>query len=325
MPTDTGRLSGLGELGFLARLRELSPRVREVELGIGDDCAIVRVGRRRLLLTTDALVEGVHFRWPWDDAAGHGRRAFAVNASDIAAMGGTPTFALLSLTVPRRARIADLTGIVRGFSAAARASGCALVGGNLSAGPGWNISVTLIGKVRGEPLRRDRARPGDVLCVSGRVGAAAYSREILLGKRRGDARETRAFRRPMPRLLVGEALSRRRLASAAIDVSDGLLQDLGHLCRASRVAALVDLEHIPYAPPLRRLPARERQRLALGGGEDYELLFTVPPRRARRLKALGGVAITAIGEIDAGSGVRLREQDGTTRSAYLTGFDHFRR
>jgi thiamine-monophosphate kinase len=326
LPTEARRrLSELGELGFLEGLRRLSPAGRDVELGIGDDCAIVRSGRRRLLLTTDALVEGVHFRWDWDGAAGHGRRAFAVNASDIAAMAGRPRFALLSLIVPRRASAADLRGLVRGFSAAARAGGCALVGGNLSAGPCWTVSVSLIGDAPNEPLRRDGARPGDLLYVSGRIGAAAYAREILLGRRRGRASETRAFRRPVPRLALGAALSRRGAASAAIDVSDGLLQDLAHVCRASGVAAIVDVQRIPYAPALRRLPARERRRLALQGGEDYELLFTVPPRSVRRVAARAGVDVTAIGRIVAGSGVRVREEDGTVLVADTRGFDHFRR
>src|SRR5436309_13751887 len=131
------RVSEIGEFGFLERLRSLRIPRRDVELGIGDDCAVVRAGRRRLLLTTDALVENVHFRWAWATPAGLGERSFVVNASDIAAMGGAPRFALLSIVAPSTARVERLEGIVRGFAVAARQSGCALVGGNLSAGPRW--------------------------------------------------------------------------------------------------------------------------------------------------------------------------------------------
>src|SRR2546423_5263566 len=161
------RLSELGEFGFIERLRRLERRHPAVDVGIGDDCAVVRVGRRRVLLTTDALVEGVHFRWSWDRPAGLGRRAFLVNASDIAAMGGTPRFALLSLAAPRSATAADLGALVRGFAAAARENACVLVGGNLSASRRWVLSATLVGEPCGEPLRRSGARVGDGLWVSG--------------------------------------------------------------------------------------------------------------------------------------------------------------
>jgi len=314
-----------GEFAFIERLRALPRGNRDVELGIGDDCAIVRAGGRRLLLTTDALVEDVHFRWSWDGPAGLGRRAFAVNASDIAAMGGMPRFALLSLIVPKRAALSDASRLVRGFTTAARASGCALVGGNLSAGMRWTVSVTLVGEPCGAPLRRSGARAGDLVYVSGHVGAAAFAREILLGRRRGRASQTGAFRRPVPRLELGAALARARAATAAIDVSDGLLQDLGHLCRASRVGAVVEADRLPYAPALRRLPRGKRLELALGGGEDYELVFTVPAGRTKRLPSLPGVPVTAIGRIVPGSGIRVRDSSGETLEVSSRGFDHFRR
>ena len=326
MATDAGgRLSELGEFAFLERLRALPSPDRDVDLGIGDDCAIVRAGGRRWLLTTDALVEGVHFRWRWDDPAGHGRRAFAVNASDIAAMGGRPRFALLSLVAPKRASVTDLHALVRGFAAAARGAGCALVGGNLSGGPCWTISATLVGEPCGIALRRSGARAGDLLYVSGRLGAAAYAREILLGRRRGSGNRTAAFRRPIPRLALGCALARARAATAAIDVSDGLLQDLGHLCRASRVGAIVDADRLPLASALRALSKRARLRLAFAGGEDYELLFTVPASGARRLPRSPGVRLTAIGTVVPGSAIRVREASGEIRAVDTRGFDHFRR
>jgi len=302
-------VAAVGELGLLARLRGLDRRHPGVEVGIGDDAAVVRCGGRRLLLTTDSLVEGVHFRWIWDGPEGHGRRAFAVNASDVAAMGGRPLFVLLSLGVPAAAAADDVERVARGVSKAARRSGCALVG-----------------EPCGEPILRSGARAGDLVYVSGTLGGAAFGREVLLGRRRGSARSTLAFRSPPSRLALGAALGRSGIASAAIDVSDGLLQDLGHVCRASRVGAVVEPDRLPYAPPLSKLPAAERLAMAVAGGEDYELAFTVPAEREPRLaRLLARFPVTRIGRIVRGSGVRLAgEVSAAYRSLAAHGFDHFR-
>ncbi|MBI2963174.1 MAG: thiamine-phosphate kinase [Deltaproteobacteria bacterium] len=327
MANSRQRLSDLGEFGFLATLRGLRIPRRGVEVGIGDDCAVVRCGAGRWLLTTDALVEGIHFRRRWDTPSGLGRRAFAVNASDIAAMGGSPRFALLSLAVPASARVSELRGLIRGFAAAAGAAACALVGGNLSASPRWMISVMLLGAAESRPLLRSGARPGDHLYVSGRLGAAAFGREILLGRRRGTRRQTARFRRPSPRLELGRMLARTRTASAAIDVSDGLLSDLGHICRASGVGAVVEARRLPLPATLAALGAEDRLRLALSGGEDYELLFTVPPHRVRALEAASGrlaVPVTAIGRVVRGRGISVVGAPGERLAAETAGHDHFR-
>ena len=325
MGTERRRLGDVGEFGFIARLRGLPASRSDVEVGIGDDCAVVRVGGRRLLLTTDALVEGVHFRRSWDLPAGLGRRAFAVNASDIAAMGGRPRYALLSLAAPKTASAADLMAMVRGFVAAAAANGCILVGGNLAAASRWVISVTLIGEPCGAPLLRSGARVGDLVYVSGTLGGAAYAREILLGRRSGTRAETLPFRRPTARLALGAALARTRAASAAIDVSDGLLQDLRHVCEASGVGAVVEAHRLPYARGLRRLAPGKRLALAVAGGEDYELAFTVPRAHDDRLARLSaGTPLTLIGSIVRGSKVRVTGADGSG-APLARGFDHFRR
>ena len=325
MGTERSRFSDLGEFGLIRRFTRLVGSRHDVEVGIGDDCAVVRVGDRQLLLTTDALVEGVHFRRSWDRPAGLGRRAFAVNASDIAAMGGRPRYALLSLAAPKTAASNDLTAMLRGFVAAAAAQGCVLVGGNLAAASRWTMSVTLIGEPCGKPLLRSGARVGDLVYVSGTLGGAAYAREILLGFRPGTRGETLPFRRPVARLTLGAALARERMASAAIDVSDGLLQDLGHVCEASGVGAVVDLSRIPYARSLRKLSAKKRQTLAMAGGEDYELVFTVPQANAERLaRALADTPIACIGSIVRGSNVRVAGAHGTAARP-ARGFDHFRR
>jgi thiamine-monophosphate kinase len=323
--TERRRFSDLGEFGLIRRFTGLVVSRDDVEVGVGDDCAVVRVGEQRLLLTTDALVEGVHFRRSWDRPAGLGRRAFAVNASDIAAMGGRPRYALLSLAAPKSAASNDLTAMVRGFVAAAAAKGCVLVGGNLASAPRWMVSVTLIGEPCGKPLLRSGARVGDLVYVSGTLGGAAYAREILLGYRIGTRSETLPFRRPVARLTLGAALAREGMASAAIDVSDGLLQDLGHVCEASGVGAVVDPSRIPYARCLRRLSAEKRQTLAMAGGEDYELVFTVPQAHAERLaRARVETRIACIGSIVRGSNVRVVGANGTAARP-MRGFDHFRR
>ena len=325
MRTERRHFSDLGEFGLIRRLTSLVGSRDDVQVGIGDDCAVVRVGNRRLLLTTDALVEGVHFRRSWDRPGGLGHRAFAVNASDIAAMGGRPRYALLSLAAPKTAASNDLVAMVRGFVAAAAATGCLLVGGNLAAAPRWMVSVTLIGEPCGEPLLRSGARVGDLVYVSGTLGGAAYAREILLGRRAGSTSETLPFRRPRARLALGAVLARRELASAAIDVSDGLVQDLGHVCEASNVGAVIDANRIPYARSLRRLAAEKRQALAMAGGEDYELIFVVPRARAARLvRGCAGTPITCIGSIVRGSSVRIVGATGTG-ARQIRGFDHFRR
>ena len=318
-------MSDVGEFAFLESLGRLRVASRDVLVGIGDDCAVVRAGDKRWLLTTDALVEDVHFRWKWQTPRLLGRRAFAVNASDIAAMAGTPRFAVLSIAVPARARVRDLRGVIVGFAGAAREVGSALVGGNLSSARQWMISVTLVGEATGPAVTRSGGRPGDVVYVTGTLGAAAFGREILLGRRRGPGSAVVPFLRPRARLDAAAVLAATRAATAAIDLSDGLLADLGHLCRASGVGASIDGESLPLSPVVRRLARNERLRLATSGGEDYELLFTVPPRRRARLEAAARAArvrVTAIGALTRDRGVRVVAA-GASR-AMRTGHDHFR-
>ena len=322
------RLADLGEFGFHAGLRKLRIPRAGVRLGIGDDCAVVAAGKTPVLVTTDALVEDVHFRWSWQTPRDLGRRAFAVNASDIAAMGGRPRYAVLSIAAPADADAAALANVVTGFAETARRCGCALVGGNLSKGSSWMISATILGEAGPRVLTRAGGRAGDLVYVSGSLGAAAFGREILLGKRRGARRATAAFLRPKARLDVAELLARSGAATAAIDVSDGLLADLGHLCRASKTGAVIDADRLPTTAALRRLPLGERIRLAAAGGEDYELLFTVSPPRASRLESGARrrrVRVTRIGRLTRGKRIELGGVPRSLAAKLSRGHDHFRR
>jgi thiamine-monophosphate kinase len=299
-----------------------------VSLGIGDDCALISVApTEELALSMDVLVEGVHFPQgaPADEVA---RRALAVNLSDLAAMGALPLGFTLGLTLPH----ADENWLAA-FSAGLRESalhyGCPLLGGNLTRGP-LQIAIQVQGIVpRGCAILRSGARAGDLIYVSGRFGAAGLALRWLLGELVVDAplreRLARAYYRPEPRLKLGRALVGR--ASAAQDVSDGLLADLGHLLRASGVGGRVHAAQIPVAPELSALlPASEALALACGAGDDYELVFTLPPLCATEvseLAAAGGVRLSCIGEVVSGAGVTLVDAEGEVLAQAQRGFEHF--
>lgn len=310
------RLRDLGEHAWIARLTRRLPVGRRTLIGPGDDAAVLRPGRRPLVVTTDALVEGVHFRAGWETPAALGRRAYRVNLSDVAAMGAVPLAALVALEAPPDTPAPLLDGIMRGLVADARRSGADVVGGNLTAGPHLAVTVTLIGEAPGHVVTRAGARPGDGIWVTGRLGAAGTAVRRL---RDGDG-----GRPPVPvRIDAGRRLA--RVASAMIDVSDGLLQDLGHVCRASGVRADVRAAEIPVAAACRAAFGTGAARFAATAGEDYELVCTVPRRREPALAQLG-VRVTRIGDVAAGRPrVRLLDAGGKVVATARGGFDHFGR
>jgi thiamine-monophosphate kinase len=305
--------------------RGVGPERDDVALGIGDDAAVLRVAPgMELVLTTDALIEGVHFL-PGAPATSLGHRALAVNLSDVAAMGAVPSWALLSLNLPAidEAWLRDFSA---GFRALAVQHNVALVGGNLGRGP-LSITVELAGLVPdGQALRRDRARPEELLYVSGSVGDAAQGLLGLTGAATDD--DTRYLRGrleyPTPRVALGEAL--RGVASACIDVSDGLYVDAQRLLQASGCGAEVQIAQLPLSEPLRRAAGREAWKTGLRGGEDYELCFCAAARFRDRIEDLArttGQPLSCIGRVRQESGITVKS--GNTVIQFSTsGWDHFR-
>ena len=297
-------------------------------LGVGDDAALLEpAAGMALAVSADMLVAGTHF-FPDADPRSLGHKALAVNLSDMAAMGAAPRWALLSLALPS-ADASWLKPFAAGFLALARSHGVDLVGGDTTRGP-LNLSVTIIGEVPPRAaLRRDAARAGDDVWVSGALGEAALG--IAHGKGRVQlaaaelARCMRRLERPTPRIALGIAL--RGIAHAAIDISDGLAADLGHICERSKLGADVRLAQLPRSPLLARLADHRLMHEALlSGGDDYELCFTAPARRRSDVQVLSkrlGLALTRIGAMRRGRGVRLLRADGSLARIGQRGFDHF--
>lgn len=326
------KLDKLGEFGLIERIRKALPRARGVRAGIGDDAAWLDCRGRTFLLTTDLLVEDIDFKLAWSTFYSLGYKTLAVNLSDIAAMGGSPAYLTLSLGIPRGFTAEDIDEFYRGVRFLARRSGVSLVGGDISAARRFFISAALIGHCSGAPVRRNGARSGDDLYVTGTLGDSALGLDLLKKKprdRRGAAAYLiRRHQFPSARVKAGAVLARRRLARAMIDVSDGLLQDLTHLCRASKVGAEIRENALPLSSAFKTLAGRKRAVQALAGGEDYELLFSVRARdraRLEKIKGRLGVPITRIGKcLPAGSGIKLLESSGRPASFSLRGYDHFK-
>jgi thiamine-monophosphate kinase len=300
---------------------------RHAALGVGDDCALLepRPGMQ-LAISSDMLVEGRHFLpTVAPDRLGH--KALAVNLSDLAACGAAPVAFSLALALPRAER-GFLEGFARGLLALADAHGCELIGGDTTRGP-LTICITVFGEVpAGEALLRSGARAGDDLGASGSFGDARLALEVFRGTLSVEAADFEAARaameRPQPRVALGVAL--RRLATSAIDVSDGLLGDLGHILRRSAVGATVEVDAVPRGAALRALGSAVQRDFCLAGGDDYELVFTAPRASSAAVLAAGrevGVAVTRIGRIDAEPGLRLVDGQAAVVANTFGSFDHF--
>ncbi|HEV2111441.1 MAG TPA: thiamine-phosphate kinase [Gammaproteobacteria bacterium] len=302
-----------------------SAKRADVILGVGDDAALLRVPEgQELAATTDSLLPGMHFPADLDPAA-VGHRALAANLSDLAAMGAEPAWALLALTLPE-ADEAWLESFSYGFHALAKQHQVALVGGNIARGP-LNITITVQGLVpKGQALRRQGAKEGDRIFVTGHPGDAAAGLKLIQSGKTDMADPcVRRFAYPEPQVKAGIGL--RGLASACIDISDGLLADLGHILESSDVGATVLTAKLPLSKRLLELHGMESaQQLALTGGDDYELLFTAPPEREQlieeELKALD-CPVTCIGSVDAEPGLRSLEASGHGLKVTEPGYKHF--
>ena len=331
----------LGEFELIAHLtRSLKRRGDDVVCGVGDDAAVLRAGAGRLLLATcDAQIQGVHFTLDAFPADWIGRRVAAVNLSDIAAMGGIPTFAMVALAVPRNTDPDMLDAVYQGLVAGLDAWGAEIVGGNTAELPErMVIDVALLGEVTEKALMtRAGASPGDILCVTGELGASAAGREIIgRGGRIGldeDVRAAaiRAHGLPRARISEGRYLGGSGQVTACIDVSDGLYGDAVHIAEASAVALSIDAERIPIARAARQAAPRigvSPLSLALTGGEDYELLFTVRREAAAGLldglRKATGTPVSEIGEVREGPARIEVRAAGRSIDIKVGGFDHFR-
>ncbi len=317
----------LGEFEVIARY--FTRPARTAGLGVGDDCALIAAPPGlTLAITTDMLLEGRHFL-PEADARDLGHKSLAVNLSDLAAMGADPRWFTLAIALPR-ADPAWLEPFAAGLFALADAERIELVGGDTTRGA-LTISITAIGTLpTGYALRRDGAAVGDDVWLSGATGEAALALAALRGEASLDPQALAACRArldtPTPRVALGRRL--RGLASAAIDVSDGLAADLGHILARSGVGAAVALDAVPVAPALAGCEdAALVRRCVLAGGDDYELAFTAPPERRDEVASAGvatGIAVTRIGTIIAGAGLTVRDVRGEVVALGARGYDHFR-
>jgi len=325
------------EKEFIARIREANGRVDDrVMVPIGDDCAVIRRGNGLLeLLTIDTLVENIHFDRSWHEPVLLGRKSAAVNISDIAAMGGAPLYCLLSVALPAEFDENWADSFLSGFREMIRAHGVCLVGGDtVRSVNGLTISVTMVGEVaEDELLLRSTARAGDLVMVSGCLGEAAAGLEIC---RRGAVDLSGPWRElllahldPSPEVELARVLAASGMVSAMMDISDGLATDLAHICTESDLAAEVVGNSVPVSAKLREVAGLfdlEPLELALGGGEDYRLLFTVSEKDVSELKELVrraiGREIHQVGTLQAGSGVTL-VNGSERRDISYRGYDHF--
>lgn len=334
------KVSEIGEFKLIEILAEMVKQARDKEapswqnliMGIGDDTAVWRGDTSTQLATVDSFVQGVHFTtdiFPWEEV---GWKALAVNLSDIAAMGGSPRYALVALSLPGDTDVEDVMALYRGMLDLAKQSGVAIAGGNISSAPVVVIDVTVFGNAEGKSgqvLTRSAARPGDVVAVTGYPGTASAGFEVLKNQPGLDPGVTsfltRAFLHPVPRLVEGRVLLRENVR-AAIDISDGLVADLRHICQMSKVGARVNVDSVPIHPLVKSSFKDRSLVLALSGGEDYELLFTARRDIVEKVKAKVSCPVTVIGEVtkeNAGE-VVLVGQKGETVVPEGMGWDHFK-
>ncbi len=333
------KVSELGEFGLIDLLAKMAYSARDNQqaswqqliTGIGDDAAAWRSDASTQLATIDSFIQDVHFSLgvtSWEDL---GWKAMAVNLSDIAAMGGIPRYALVSLAVPGHTEVEDVTALYKGMIELAQRFGVAIIGGDTSSAPLVAINITILGSTRGQAqhiLTRSAAKPGDKVAVTGELGAAAAGVKMLARNLQFDLEATacfkKAFLHPYPRIAEGQLLVDQGVKTA-IDISDGLISDLSHICKASQISARIEIDRVPIQPEVKANFSDRALELALSGGEDYELLFTGSTEVIDKVKKAASCPITVIGEIvaDKIGKITLVDRKGKSFNLGKTGWEHF--
>lgn len=327
------KVSEIGEFGLIDLLAEMVGDVSDSRLiiGIGDDTAAWHGDPSIQLATVDSLIQDVYFSFDtasWEEV---GWKALAVNLSDIAAMGGLPRYALVSLSLPGDTEVDNVVALYRGMLDLAQQSKVIIIGGNISNAPKVAIHVTVLGSAVNQNshiLTRSAATPGEKIAVTGYLGASAAGLEMLTKQLTFDPEATSVFRkaflRPSPRIAEGQLLVKQGV-KAAIDISDGLVADLGHICKASKVGAQLEVDRVPISPLVKASFGDRALEMALSGGEEYQLLFAASPRLIEKIKTAASCPVTVIGEIIADKIGEVTPVDSKGNPVDLpgTGWDHF--
>lgn len=329
------QIKNIGEFGLIEKISSSAAAADPMVVkAIGDDAAVVASGREScLLVTTDILKEGIHFKKEFSSPYVLGKKCLAVNLSDIAAMGGAPAYYFVSLAIPPATDYRFIRDLYRGMATQARRFGASLLGGDTTASQdSMVISITLLGKAPArQVLYRHGASPGDLIYVTGTLGDSALGLAILqTGQAAPKNVLVKRHTDPVPRIAAGQALARSRAATAMMDISDGLVGDIGHIMKQSGVGARIYLDRLPLSTPYRSYCpeyAKNYYLPALSGGEDYELLFTVAAAGEKKVQAISkklGLAMTCIGEITAKrQGLKIISVQGKAVEMRETGFRHF--
>lgn len=334
------KVSELGQFGLIDTVARMINDARDEQAdswknlidGIGDDCAVWRGSTANQLAKVDCQVQGVHFDLDFTSWEDLGWKSLAVDLSDIASMGGIPQYALVSLGLPLDTEVENVKSFYRGMLELAKLTGTAIVGGNMSGSPIVFIDVSVIGSAgnpEGTYLSRSAAAPGDLIAVTGWLGTAAAGLEMLSRKLTFDVSVSQclkqSFARPEPRLREGRLLVEKGV-KAGMDISDGLLADLGHICQASAVGAVVEIEKLPIRPEVKSSFGQKSIEMALSGGEDYQLLFSARPEIIQEVRRASAYPVTVIGEIvgvNIGQVVVINEE-GKRFQPPQAGWDHFK-
>ncbi len=330
------KVSEIGQFGLIDKLTKLINDARDDKaeawqnliLGVGDDCAAWKCSGRIQLSHIDCQIEGIHFRPEFGTWEELGWKALAVITSDIAAKGGSPRYALISLTIPGDTEVETIVDLYKGMLSLAKETGQAIVGGHVSRADLFTVTITVNGDTENELLLRAAARPGDKIAVTGYLGGAAAYVEMFHEKLKFSDEITGAFKKaflhPMPRITEGKILAEAGI-KAGMDISDGVMSDLKHILKASGVGARIDADKVPILPAVKEAFYNQALDLGLGGGGDYELLFTGSDEAISRVQAKAIVPVTVIGEITPAPQGEIIVVDKHGKSVKLTrtGWDHF--